>query len=45
MQYRIPSLLVVAVPLVALVGLPPLATHDKAAPDAREYVLTVEGMT
>lgn len=45
MLSRIPSLLVVAVALVALVGLPLLAAHDKAAPDAREYVLTVEGMT
>ena len=44
MLSRIPSLLVV-VAVVTLVGLPPLAAHDKAAPDAREYVLTVEGMT
>lgn len=44
MLSRIPSLLAV-VAVVTLVGLPLPAAHAKAAPDAREYVLTVEGMT
>lgn len=34
-----------AVSLVALIGLPLLAADGNAAPDADEYVLTVEGMT
>lgn len=45
MRSRVPSLLAVAVALVALVGLPLPTPHARAAPDAREYVLTVEGMT
>ena len=43
MMHRIPFLAVMAV--FASAGLPLLAADDKAAPDAREYVLTVEGMT
>ena len=46
MMSRIRFLAALALTLATLTGPPVLlAADDKAAPDAREYVLTVEGMT